>query len=302
MANATRPSRPRWGFRLGVALLAAGALLLAAAGAYYGYGVFASRWFDDLVVRNPNASELLAQPTPTPAAAVPPLPTSTKPTAPTPDGGAQPDPTPTTPHGQAPELAALYPGALIPARQWADPRGTIALVQPDLDGFTPVSSYGRPVINGHAGRAERIIVPQLHIDAPVEELVVADLAASVAYETPKFVVGHIPATPNPGSHGNGWYFGHLESPVEGEGNVFLTLPRVSALLRDGEDVHVILRADGRDYLYAVSDSNLIPQEELSLYGADNARITLVTCYPRLRYDHRLLVTGLLIGFRDVAPA
>ena len=300
MANATGPSRSRWSFRLGVALLAAGALLLAAVGAYYGYGVFASRGFDELVVRNPNADELLAQPTPTPA--VPPSPTPTDPPAPTPDGGAPSEPTPADPPGPAPELAALYPGALIPARQWADPRGTIALAQPDLDGFTPVSSQGRPLINGRAGRAERIIIPQLHVDALVEELGVADLASSIAYETPKFVVGHIPATPNPGSHGNGWYFGHLESPVEGEGNVFLTLPRVSALLRDGEDVHVILRADGRDYLYAVSDSDLIPQEELSLYGAGDARITLVTCYPRLRYDHRLLVTGLLIGFRDVASA
>ncbi len=301
MARATAPRRSRRAFQTGIALLAAGVLLLAAAAFYYGYGVVASRNLDNIVVQNPDAVELLPQTTPPSGA-------SSQPTAPyqqevlpqptlaAPDSGAPEPPRPD------PELAQLYPGSLLPARQWADPRGTIALPQPDISGFTPLSSAGQPVINGVLGRADRIVIPQLHIDAPVEELGIADPASSIAYETPKFIVGHIPATPNPGSHGNGWYFGHLESPVEGEGNVFASLPRIANLIRDGEDVHAILRAGNREYLYAVSRVDLLHRDEMKIYGSDDARVTLVTCYPRLRYDHRLLVTAQLIGFKNAQPA
>ena len=281
--NAGRRSR-----RAGAVLLAAGALLLAAAGAYYGYGLLAERAFDDVVADNPGATDIL-----------PPAPTPTPTEAPSPGGEPAPTPTPAAPE---PGLASLYPGSLLPARQWADPRGTIALAQPDLAGFTPLSSVGQPLINGLVGQAERMLIPQLAVDSDVEELSIVNLASSAAFATPKFVVGHIPATPNPGSTGNGWYFGHLESPVEGEGNVFASLPRVADLLRDGEDVHVVLTAAGRDYLYAVSSVDLLHQSEMGLYDSDDARVTLVTCYPRLHYDHRLLVTAHLIGFRDALPA
>ena len=120
--------------------------------------------------------------------------------------------------------------------------------------------------------------------------------------TPKLTVGHIPGSPTPGSHGNGCYFGHLESPLQGEGNVFARLPRVPELLRRGEEVHVILRSGDRDYLYEVSETDLIHHTQMSLYQAGNARVTLVTCFPRLLYDQRLLVTANLIGFRDAADA
>ncbi len=377
MAHETASSRPRWSFRAGVVLLAAGAALLVAAGAYYGYGVAASRGLDDIAVERPDVAEVLG------ATPFQPVPTSSPPASGEADSGAggaseiagQPssqstavsaegdngadalaqsssaspassdagggegkmdggagalahtssagdagnegsappvagedahepaESLPAAVQGPAPERAALHPGSLLPARQWADPRGTIALAQPDLSGFTPLSNLGQPIINGVVGRAERIIIPQLHIDASVEELGIANIASSAAYETPKFTVGHIPATPNPGSHGNGWYFGHLESPVEGEGSVFASLPRAADLLRDGEDVHIILRADGgREYLYAASSADLLHQNELAFYRSDDARITLVTCYPRLRYDHRLLVTGQLIGFRHLDSA
>ncbi len=304
MATSTRPARFGRSFWLGAVLLGIGGLLLVAAGAYYGYGLFAARGFDDLVTVNPGVTEVLEPPArEDPQQATPtPQPLAATPTEPGESPSPSPQPTATAPQRPAPELQELYPGSLMPARQWADPRGTIALAQPDLDGFTPLSSQGQPLISGSVGRAERIIIPQLHINSAVEELGIKNLASSAEYETPKFVVGHIPATPNPGSEGNGWYFGHLESPVGGEGNVFASLPRVPDLLRNGEDVHVILHSDGRDYLYSISSTDLLHRDELALYGSDDARVTLVTCFPRLRYDHRLLVTGQLIGFRDAAPA
>ena len=253
-------ARRRRGSLVGIALLAVGGLLLAAAAAYYAYGYFAGRDLDRLTVTVPDpVAETL---------------------------------------GAAPASQELYPGSRMPARQWADPRGAISLGVPDLDGFIPLGNEGRPHIAGVVGRAEHIVIPQLNVSAEVEELSIINLASSAAYETPAFTVGHIPTTPNPGSAGNGWYFGHLENPLQGEGNVFLRLPEIADLLRDGEDVHVILTADGRDYLYLANGTSTVHADDLALYPSDDARISLVTCFPRLKYDHRLIVNAQLVAFRD----
>ena len=266
----TRARRSRRGLVLGVVFLLIGGLLLAAAGSYYAYGFFASRNLDNLnATAEPNVAETIT---------LPPSETHEQPSV-----GAQ----------------YLYPGSLLPARQWADPRGAISLAQPDLAGFTPISNRGQPLISGVVGRADRIVIPQLTVDAEVVELSIINLETSAAYETPKFTVGHIPTTPNPGSEGNGWYFGHLESPIQGEGNVFSRLTQVPDLLRDGEEVHVILGSGEREYLYLASGVRLMHESELTLDAAEGAQIALVTCYPRLKYDHRLIVTAQLIGFRDV---
>jgi LPXTG-site transpeptidase (sortase) family protein len=111
-------------------------------------------------------------------------------------------------------------------------------------------------------------------------------------------IGHIPGTPNPGSHGNGWYFGHLESPLQQEGNVFSRLPRVPELLRNGEDIYVIAQSGDAQYLYQVTETDVLYQNDLRLYQAGDSRLTLVTCQPRGTYDHRLLVTAKLVGFRE----
>ena len=257
---------------VGGALLTVGLILLAAAGAYYAYVTFiATRGSDSLTVAPlDDHGETLAGPS-----------------------GA------TTTGLPSPAWQELHPGALLPARQWADPRGSLDLKVPALAGFTPVSAEGREGISGAIGRAERIAIPALDLEAGVNELQIVDLGNASSYQTPRFTVGHIPNSPNPGSHGNGWYFGHLESPIAGEGNVFSRLPQVPKLLRQGDDVHVIIESNGREYLYLVSQTDLIHEDDIELYQASDARITLVTCFPRLRYDQRLLVTALLIGFRDL---
>ena len=262
--------RPRRVSALGVALLAIGALLLAAAAAYYAYGFFAGRGLGDLTVTVPDPV------------------TETLPAAP--DAARE---------GPLPESQQFHPGSLMPARQWADPRGAISLGVPDLEGFVPLGNEERPHIAGLVGRAERIVIPELNVDAEVEELSIINLASSAAYETPAFTVGHIPTTPNPGSAGNGWYFGHLENPIQGEGNVFLRLPEVADLLRDGDDVHVILASGEREYLYLVNGTSTTHADDLTLYPSGDARISLVTCFPRLKYDHRLIVTAQLVAFRDL---
>lgn len=261
---------------VGASLLTLGLVLLAAAGAFYAYTAIATSNLDQLVVQGDD-------PAPTFATLRG-------------GGGAEADAPP-------PDAGALYPGSVMSYRQWADPRGTLDLGQePLLEGFTPIAAVGQPSFAGDIGRADRLIIPALEIDSTVQDLAILDLGDSRAYETPYRTVGHIPGTPNPGSHGNGWYFGHLESPVQQEGNVFVRLPQIPGLLRDGEDVFVIAQSGGEQYLYLVTQTDILHQDDLRLYQAGDSRITLVACQPRGTYDHRLLVTAKLVGFRSAPEA
>ena len=275
-----------------------GLVLLGLGGSYYGYTFFASRNLDRLVYHAPSPSDATdpltlsdLEPPSTPAGPLELL-------SGTPSSGADPS---ETLSGPPPQDQLLYPGALLPARQWGDLRGTLDLGQDDLlAGFTPVEP-GERVAGGGSQRSTRIIIPAVDIETTVEELTILDLGNSRQYETPKFTVGHIPVTADPGGQGNGWYFGHLESPIQGEGNVFSRLPKIPDLLRDGEDVYVVVESVERRYLYQVTDTDWVHQDDLSLYRADDARVTLVTCFPRLKYDLRLLVTAKLVGVKYLSP-
>ena len=275
----THPSRRL----LGVALLGVGVVLLGVAGAYYGYGYFASHSLNRLVYQAQVETESTSEGT---------LGMSSVSSL---EGAAE------TVAGRPPAAYALYPGGLIPVRRWADPRGTQAWGQGSLlDGFTSVQQLGDSLVEGKASTVHRIAIPALDIKAEVEELRVVDLLDSRAYETPKFTVGHIPTTPNPGTTGNGWFFGHLESPLQGEGNIFSRLPEIPALLRSGEDVYIVVESEARQFLYQVTETDLIHEDDLTLYDTGDSRLTLVTCFPRLKYDHRLLITAKLAGSNDLA--
>ena len=68
---------------------------------------------------------------------------------------------------------------------------------------------------------------------------------------------------------------------------------ISARRRSG--LRVRCRADAGTHLYQVTETAVVHQDDLHLYGSDEATITLVSCVPRLVYDHRLLVTAKLVG-------
>ena len=171
------------------------------------------------------------------------------------------------------------------------------------DGFRLVSAAGDALRRGEGAATARIAIPLIDVDSEIMELAILNLGDSRAYETPKHLVGHIPQSPNPGETGNAWYFGHLESPIKGEGNVFHRLPEIPDLLRDGDDVFVELESvDGRTFLYRTTRTEVIHQEEFEFYGSDVAQLTLVACVPRLVYDHRIVVTAELVGIRDAPGA
>ena len=87
-------------------------------------------------------------------------------------------------------------------------------------------------------------------------------------------------------------------PIRGEGNVFRKLPQIPEHLRNGDPVYVALEDGEGEYLYQVTGTRVVHQDDLELYDSDYAAVTLVTCVPKRYYDHRLLVTARLVGVKS----
>ncbi len=143
----------------------------------------------------------------------------------------------------------------------------------------------------------RMRIPIVGIDSEVRELRIIETSDSRTWETPKHIVGHIPTSALPGDQGKGWYFGHLESPFSGEGNVFLKLPDLAEMVAERADdpFYIFLETQDRKFVYQIYHTEIIHQDEFAMSDSGEHDITLVTCYPRFIYDHRLLVTAALVG-------
>lgn len=183
---------------------------------------------------------------------------------------------------------------------WRDPGSVMALNEVALlRSFTTTGGVGVPVSGVGAKNFVRLIVPSIRIDAGVKELEVVNLNDSRAYKTPRHTIGHIPTSAKPGEIGNGWYFGHLESLIRGEGNVFANLVDIPDLLHNGQKVYVVGETQNHQFLYVVLSTDLVHEDQFRIYESDDSRISLVTCFPKLRYDHRLIITASLVGIRNL---
>ena len=179
----------------------------------------------------------------------------------------------------------------------AEPDPRLAAIEASI---AEVSTYSAPTPEDLAyggALATRIRIPAIEVDAVVDELRIMKLGDSLAWETPKRVVGHIPRTAKAGAAGQGWYFGHLESPLRGEGNVFARLPELPNLAVDSP-IYIFLETADRHYAYQVYVTEVVYEDDIALTDTGSHDITLVTCTPRFYYDHRLLVTAALVGIRD----
>lgn len=261
------PLRPIWP----LISIAIGLTLLSAGVAYYVYGLVAVSNLDQyrIVLDEP---DVIGTSAPTTVFGD------------TPQGGPNP---------AAQDLLSTNP------RYWTDNRQSLEALDAGDSASEGFSAPTADVFAGPAPAATSIRVPAIGVDSALQELKILDLGNSKAWETPKNVVGHIPTTATPGREGQGWYFGHLESPIAGEGSVFSRLPQIPGLLRQGEDVVVVLEGPDRKYLYQVYKTEVVPADQLRITNSNAAEITLVTCYPRLTYSQRLMVTAKLIGVQDL---
>ena len=272
---------------LGLILSLVGALLLVGGGGYYLYAAISRSQLDQMNVTLPGTTNVVPAPVP----AIPPPGTDIL----APPEIAPPPGIPesviagqTITHGESPLIDV-----------WSDPLSYEPLDyrrEVLLRGFTPMDiSQAAPL--GSLTGATRLILPDIGIDSDVSELRIQDLGDSRTYETPANTIGHIPEVANPGESGSSWFFAHLESPIVGEGSVFYNLPQIPAMLADGQDVFVIADTGSQQYLYRITSTKVLHQDEMKLFNTGWASIHLVSCVPRLVYDHRLVVTGELVGVK-----
>ena len=257
----------------GFSLLLAGIFLLALGGVYYAYVIKAKSGLDELQA---SAGE---QSTPAPVAVAP--------------------PPRDVPRLSASDIASIpvYPGDSISPEAWSDPleyKPASLQERELLQGFTPLARDQVSLLPPVAA-AVRIAIPAVGIDSTVNELSIVNLGDSRAYETPNNTVGHIPESSDAGEPGDAWFFGHTESPVLGEGSVFFNLQKVPELLRDGHDIYIITENGTERFLYRVTETRVVHESDLSLTDSGEGQIHLVSCVPRLVYDHRLIVDGELVA-------
>jgi sortase (surface protein transpeptidase) len=95
---------------------------------------------------------------------------------------------------------------------------------------------------------------------------------------------------------NGWYFGHLESFGTGEGSVFNNLPDVVELIRH-DPVDIFIETDDAEYMYRVTATSQLHEDDLALTASSYSQVTLCTCWPPKVYDRRVLVTAELVAVK-----
>ena len=317
-ANSKIPGYGRLTGAAGIAMVLVGLMLLGAVGAYYGYSIYSRSQLDSLNYNPTETSPRFPMSTVPMSSAASTMPASvptTQSTGRAPHAYAsvvgQPPNVSSGPYETAfpvSSYASVYPGTEIHPKYWPQPiwsGGEPYSYNPDEtgvqlpEGFRAVSPADDTLVRGRGSATTRISVPSIGVDSDISELAILDLGNSREYETPKNTVGHIPQSPTAGERGNAWFFGHLESPIKGEGNVFQRLPDIPEKLRNGDDVLVELEnEEGRVYLYRVTRTEVVHQDDMKLYDSSEATITLVACVPRLVYDHRILVTAELVGISE----
>ena len=201
-------------------------------------------------------------------------------------------------------FASIYPGGNMNPRYWSEPHwaGNLPFGGPTIpDDFMPVDSTAAEFASLSGERGLRMRIPAIDLDATVSELEILDLGDSREWSTPDKVVGHIPTTANPGESANGWYFGHLSNFLSNEGDIFRRLPEIAAMIKN-DPVDIFITTSNAEYMYRVTQSQLVHRDDLSLTETSDAQISLVTCWPFRVYDHRILVSAVLVAVKPLPEA
>ena len=201
-------------------------------------------------------------------------------------------------------FASIYPGGSMNPRYWSEPHwaGNLPFGGPTIpEGFMPVDASDTSLLSDDAERGVRMRIPAIDLDGTVSELEILDLGDSRAWSTPDNVVGHIPTTANPGEAANGWYFGHLDNFISNEGDIFRRLPEISKMIKN-DPVDIFITTSDSEYMYRVTTTRQVHRDDLYLTKTNNAQISLVTCWPFRVYDHRIVVSAVLIAVKSLHEA
>ncbi len=141
------------------------------------------------------------------------------------------------------------------------------LVQAQVEMVTPTPGPENPV---------RIQIPAIGVDAPI---VVGD-----GWEQLKKGVGHHIGSANPGQAGN--------LVLSAHNDVFGQIFRYLDVLQNGDQV--IVYTNQRSYTYIITETSIVEPTQVEVMAAtENETITLISCYPYMVDNQRIVVTGVL---------
>ncbi|MFL2804222.1 MAG: sortase domain-bontaining protein [Dehalococcoidia bacterium] len=145
------------------------------------------------------------------------------------------------------------------------------------------------------GTPTKIKIPYIEVDSKVENLKVISINGVQSFDSPKNIIGRIPNEFLGSKDATGWYFGHLESPIKGEGNIFQELPKIADAIRNGDPVFIHLISDNYHLVYEAYSSEEIHEDDLKIFNPGLEFIKLVTCSNRPFYDYRQIITAKIVG-------
>lgn len=155
----------------------------------------------------------------------------------------------------------------------------------DENGAPETSEYGDVFQLLRMPAANRIQIPSIGVDAPVEDVGTEIKNGQLVWEVIEDIAGHHRASANPGEQGNIVVTGHVES--RSSGNVFLSLPEIQV----GDEV--TMTSEAGDFVYVVTAVDILHESEIRVLGHGyDEKLTLITCVPDGIYDRRIVVTAL----------
>ncbi|MFN8481767.1 MAG: sortase [Anaerolineae bacterium] len=203
-------------------------------------------------------------------------------------------------------LAQLYPRTPTPVPPATATPVPDAPAEPVIaeaaTAASPVSKAPTPTPTPSPGSElpKRLIIPSLGVDTEVVpvgyKLVDENGELTREWETADYAAGYHEGSANPGQTGNLVVSGHNNV----RGRVFRLLERA----KPGDAVYVDT-ASGRRYVYMVRQQVIVPEAGVSdaqhranaryLAQTDDARLTLVSCWPYWTNTHRVIVVAEFIG-------
>lgn len=133
-----------------------------------------------------------------------------------------------------------------------------------------------PIPTSSPEQATRIQIPAIKVDAPVVQ--------GDGWDQLKKGVGQHIGTANPGKPGNAVLSSHND--VFGE--IFRDLDK----LKTGDEI--VLFTNARQYVYTITDTQIVePTQTDVMADTSKATVTLISCYPYMVDDQRIVVTAVL---------
>lgn len=212
----------------------------------------------------------------------------------------------------APDRAALlrelYPTPTALPRPTAAPAALAAPeATPDLPPLAPVlaapaprAPLPPPTPAPGSEPPVRVLIPSIGVDSQVVQvglnIVDHNGVLSREWETADYAAGHHDGSANPGQLGNVVISGHNNI----QGRVFRLLERIKP-----DDQIILETASGQRHRYIVREQVIVPEAGVSeakrrenaqyMAQTDDARLTLITCWPYWTNTHRVIVVAEYAG-------